>query len=138
MGKIMKIIKESLSIFIASLVLTSIIVGQYKIIAQPLPYVIFGYVYMPDSTTPAEGATVTATCEEATDSTTTGSDGYYQITITITKEQTITVKAKKRDYEVSTSFKAKPEEARKMVNLTLKKPEAPPSPPLHSPSILSL
>ena len=133
MGKTMKIIKESLSIFIALLVLTSIIVGQYKIIAQPLPYVIFGYVYMPDGTTPAEGATVTATCEEATDSATTDSDGYYQITITITKEQTITVKAKKGDYEASKSFKAKPGELGKMVNLTLKKPEAPPPSPPPSP-----
>ncbi|MDK2464420.1 MAG: CARDB domain-containing protein [Candidatus Korarchaeota archaeon] len=87
-------LRTALTALIAGLLLVGWLLGVSPAHAQGVPAVIYGYVYMPDGS-PAEGASVTATCDSDSGSTTTRSDGYYQITLSIEGTQSVRVSASK-------------------------------------------
>ena len=116
-----------LPIFILFLFFIFLFRGLMLVRAQTVPFVVHGYVYMPDGS-PAQGATVKVSCSESSKSTTTRSDGYYQVTLSISRSQTVTVRATKDGLKASKSFTADPSAGGKRVDLKLKeeKPRPPP------------
>ncbi len=101
------------------LILMASLAGVSPVRAQGVPVVIYGYVHMPDGS-PAAGATVSATCDSDSGSTTTNSQGYYQITLSIEGSQTVKVVARKGDLSAVKYVNVDEGTGKKEVNLTLK------------------
>ncbi len=103
--------------------LIPLILLPLKVLAQ-IPATIYGYVYMPDGS-PAAGATVTVSGSGVSASTTTNSQGYYEITFSVSSVPvTVTVKATKDGYSGSVTRSV---EGAVRIDITLKAPPPPPS-----------
>ena len=89
-----------------------------RVKAQGVPVVIYGHVYMPDGS-PASGAQVSVSCSEDSASTTTNSEGYYQVTLTVSKSQIVTVTATKDDLSATKKDTIGPGTGSKEIDLVL-------------------
>ena len=122
--------KMSKLLIVAALLLLAL--SPLNTFAQ-IPVTIYGHVYMPDGS-PAAGATVTITGPGVSVSTTTNSEGYYEVTFSVSSVPvTVTVKATKNGYSGSVTQSV---EGAVQIDITLKVP--PPPPPTKKPTSLKI
>ncbi|RLG48518.1 MAG: hypothetical protein DRN90_03430 [Thermoproteota archaeon] len=115
---------SGLAILLFLVAITLSTLTNLQVLAQGTPLVVYGHVYMPDGS-PASGASVTVSCEEDVKSTSTDSGGYYQVTLTVTKSQSIKVVAKKGNLQASKTVNAGPSTGKVQVDLTLREATTP-------------
>jgi len=115
--------RKALTLLVVAALVLSLLL---KHVSAQVPVTVWGYIKMPDGS-PAAGASVTVKAGSVTASTTAGSDGKYQVDLTVPSVPvTVTVTAVKGEYSGSAS---KTGEGVIRIDVVLQKAAPPPPPP---------